>query len=44
MNEVLQAFASYGLSGLLLAGAGWLLYRMIERGFELLVKIPPKGE
>ena len=42
MNEVLHGLASYGLSGLLLAGAGWLLYKMIERGFEL--KIPPKEE
>ena len=42
MNEVLHGLASYGLPGLLLAGAGWLLYKMIERGFEL--KIPPKEE
>jgi hypothetical protein len=40
MNELLHALASYGLSGLLVAGAGWLLYSIIERGFEL--KIPPK--
>ena len=39
MNELLQGLASYGLPGVLLAGAGWLLYKMIERGFEL--KIPP---
>jgi len=42
MNELLQGLASYGLSGLLLAGAGWLLYKMIERGFRL--EIPPKEE
>jgi hypothetical protein len=42
MNELLHGLASYGLSGLLLAGAGWLLYKMIERGFEL--KIPPKED
>lgn len=42
MNELLQGLASYGLSGLLLTGAGWLLYKMIERGFEL--KIPPKED
>jgi hypothetical protein len=42
MNELLHGLASYGLSGLLLAGAGWLLYRLIDRGFEL--KIPPKEE
>ena len=42
MNELLQGLASYGLSGLLLAGAGWLLYKMIERGFEL--KIPTKED
>jgi len=42
MNELLHGLASYGLSGLLLAGAGWLLYKMIERCFEL--KIPPKED
>lgn len=42
MNELLQGLASYGLTGLLLAGGGWLLYQMIERGFEL--KIPPKED
>lgn len=42
MNELLQGMASYGLSGLLLAGAGWLLYKMIQRGFEL--RIPPKED
>ena len=34
MNELLQGLASYGLSGLLLAGAGWLVFK-IERGFKL---------
>jgi len=42
MNELLHGLASYGLSGLLLAGAGWLVYKMIERGFEL--RIPPPDE
>ena len=42
MNELLPGLASYGLSGLLLAGVGWLFYRLIERGFEL--KIPPREE
>ena len=42
MNELLQGLASYGLSGLLLAGAGWLVFRMIERGFKL--EIPPSKE
>lgn len=42
MNELLQGLASYGLTGLLLAGSGWPLYKMIERGFEL--KIPPKED
>jgi hypothetical protein len=42
MNELLQGLASYGLSGLLLAGAGWLLYQMIQRGIEL--RIPPKED
>ena len=43
MNELLQGLASYGLSGLLLAGAGWLVYKMIERGFKLEIP-PPKKE
>ena len=42
MNELLQGLASYGLSGLLLAGAGWLVFKMIERGFKL--EIPPPKE
>ena len=42
MNELLQGLASYGLSGLLLAGAGWLVFRMIERGFKL--ESPPSKE
>jgi len=42
MNELLHGLASYGLSGLLLAGAGWLLYKIIERGFEF--KVPPKED
>ena len=42
MNELLQGLASYGLSGLLLAGAGWLVFKMIERGFKL--EIPPSKE
>lgn len=35
-----EAFAAYGLPGLLIAAAAWLLYRLIERGFEF--KVPPK--
>ena len=42
MNELLQGLASYRSLGLLLAGAGWLLYTMIQRGFEL--RIPPKED
>jgi hypothetical protein len=36
----LDTFAEYGLPGLLVAVAAWLLYRLIERGFEF--KVPPK--
>jgi hypothetical protein len=42
MNELLPYLSSYGLPGLLLAGGGWLLCRLIERGFTF--HVPPKEE
>jgi hypothetical protein len=42
MPELIPYLMSYGLPGAVVAAAGWLLYRLVDRGFELLLRIPPK--
>ena len=39
MTDLLQPLASYGVAGLLIAIIAVLLYRLIERGFEM--RVPP---
>jgi hypothetical protein len=41
MTDLLQHLASYGVAGLLIAAIAVLLYRLIERGFEM--RVPPPG-
>ena len=41
MDEFARVLATYGLPGLSLAGLTWAVLRLIDRGFELTVKVPP---
>jgi hypothetical protein len=44
MSELIPYLASYGLPGVLLAALGYLLHRLIDRGFEVLFRIPPNSD
>jgi len=44
MPELVPYLASYGLPGLLIAACGWAVYRLIDRGFDLRLRIPPGEE
>ena len=39
MTNLVQDLSSYGVAGLLIAAVVVLLYRLIERGFEM--RVPP---
>ena len=39
MTNLVQDLSSYGVAGLLIAAVALLLYRLIERGFEM--RVPP---
>jgi hypothetical protein len=41
MTDLVQHLSSYGVAGLLIAVVAVLLYRLIERGFEM--RVPPQN-
>ncbi len=42
MTNLLQQLSSYGVAGILIAVIAVLLYRLIDRGFEM--RVPPSND
>jgi hypothetical protein len=42
MRELLPIATQYGLPGFLIVGVLWVVWKVIDRGIDLSIRIPPK--